>query len=271
MNRPWMPFYIADYLAGTGHLNTLQHGAYLLLILHYWAKGGLPESEDSIRQVTRLDVRSWSKNRDTLKALFHDGWKHARLDKELAQALVISKANSANARKSHEARKRFAVVPQQNGTTQSQSHSLPSGESPARAPEISKSVEGKPTPIKPDWHPNDADVAVAHELGMTDDVIDAEAAQFRRYYLARGTKFPDWHSAWASWCQRWKKPAVAAPAPTGPVVIDFDKVAEFFARTGRWSRDAGPEPGMGGCRCPKEILIKHGIDPATGFVRKVSA
>lgn len=118
-----MPLYIADYLAGTSHLNTVQHGAYLLLIMHYWAKGGLPEDEDSIRQVTRLDARSWNKNRDIVKAFFHDGWKHARLDKELAQAFAISKANSANARKSHEHRRRAAGSPQRNGTTQSQSQS----------------------------------------------------------------------------------------------------------------------------------------------------
>ncbi|KRR21892.1 hypothetical protein [Bradyrhizobium retamae] len=47
-------------------------------------------------------------------------------------------------------------------------------------------------------------------------------------------------------------------------VTDFDKVISMFVRTGVWSRYAGPEPGMLGCRAPLELLAKHGIDGATG-------
>lgn len=47
--------------------------------------------------------------------------------------------------------------------------------------------------------------------------------------------------------------------------IDMDSVVAMFVKTGVWSKYAGNEPGMGGCRCPPEILVKHGIDPKTGM------
>jgi hypothetical protein len=47
--------------------------------------------------------------------------------------------------------------------------------------------------------------------------------------------------------------------------IDMDSVVAMFVKTGIWSKYAGNEPGMGGCRCPPEILVKHGIDPKTGM------
>ena len=46
--------------------------------------------------------------------------------------------------------------------------------------------------------------------------------------------------------------------------VFFTKVITMFVRTGVWSRYAGPEPGMLGCRAPGELLGKHGIDAKNG-------
>jgi uncharacterized protein YdaU (DUF1376 family) len=105
MNKPWMPLYIADYLADTSHLSAAEHGAYLLLIMHYWRHDGLPKDEEYIRRITKLTTRQWSQSRDVLRSLFGDGWRHKRCDHEIAQAIEKSKVNSANASVSHEVRK----------------------------------------------------------------------------------------------------------------------------------------------------------------------
>lgn len=99
--RIWMPLYIADYLSDTAHLTTLQHGAYLLLIMHYWIKGKLPDNEDVIRRIARMDRRQWADHRDMMASLFESGWVHKRIDAELSKAIEKSKVNSANATKRH--------------------------------------------------------------------------------------------------------------------------------------------------------------------------
>ncbi len=83
MSRPWMPLYIADYLGDTQHLSTLEHGAYLLLIMQYWQKEGLPDDEAQLMRIARLTPEEWSNAVATLQALFEPGWKHSRIDAEL--------------------------------------------------------------------------------------------------------------------------------------------------------------------------------------------
>lgn len=86
MTPPWMSFYPADYLADTGHLSTLEHGAYFLLILHYWQKGGLPNDDRKLARITRLTDSEWTSIRDTIAEFFDGDWQHFRIDAELATA-----------------------------------------------------------------------------------------------------------------------------------------------------------------------------------------
>lgn len=104
MSRPWMPLYIADYLADTSHLTTVQHGAYLLLIMHYWKRGSLPEADDQLAAITRMTAADWKKARPVIQAMFSEGWKHSRIEKEMAEAKAIQEANSEKARGAANAR-----------------------------------------------------------------------------------------------------------------------------------------------------------------------
>jgi len=39
----------------------------------------------------------------------------------------------------------------------------------------------------------------------------------------------------------------------------LDAMMKAVNKTGRWSRDHGPDPTLPACRCPKPILNKHGV------------
>lgn len=79
-----MPLHVGDYLADTGHLSTAQHGAYFLLIMHYWRTGSLPSDDRQLANVTRLPFKSWTDAKPIIQAFFHNGWKHKRIDGDLA-------------------------------------------------------------------------------------------------------------------------------------------------------------------------------------------
>jgi uncharacterized protein YdaU (DUF1376 family) len=90
MNRPWMPLYVGDYLGGTGHLTTAQHGAYLPLMMHYWRKGELPDHDRQLCKIVKLPLKTWCEYRATLQDFFYEGWKHKRIDAELAKMMRVS-------------------------------------------------------------------------------------------------------------------------------------------------------------------------------------
>jgi len=111
MSRAWMPLYVGDYLADTKHLTTIEHGAYLLLIMQYWQRGPLPDDDKTLRIITGLSAQQWRRARPKLAALFEleakcdskmlpavsanakqllsKCWHHKRLDEELEKAEIL--------------------------------------------------------------------------------------------------------------------------------------------------------------------------------------
>jgi uncharacterized protein YdaU (DUF1376 family) len=95
-NRARMPLHVGDYLADTGHVTATEHGAYLLLIMHHWQNGCLPENERIIARIAKLSPEQWEESRDMLAMLFGPGWTHKRIDAELSKAdEIIEKRRSA--------------------------------------------------------------------------------------------------------------------------------------------------------------------------------
>jgi uncharacterized protein YdaU (DUF1376 family) len=83
---PWMPFYVADYLADTRRLTTLEHGAYILLIMDYWRNGCLPDDDERLARIAGLPVCEWICVRIAIEPLFQHGWRHSRIDTELKKS-----------------------------------------------------------------------------------------------------------------------------------------------------------------------------------------
>lgn len=91
---PWMPLYIADYLADTAHLSAAEHGAYLLLIMHYWRAGKLPNDEKQLARIARMNAREWANSRDVLASFFDKEWRHKRIESEILKSTSKSHARA---------------------------------------------------------------------------------------------------------------------------------------------------------------------------------
>jgi uncharacterized protein YdaU (DUF1376 family) len=91
---PYMPLYVADYMADAAHLTTLQHGAYLLMLMNYWQRGKpLPTDEVQLARIARLGRKEWNANRAEILAFFYEEenlLKHGRVEAELAKVRAKS-------------------------------------------------------------------------------------------------------------------------------------------------------------------------------------
>ena len=85
-----MPLYIGDYIKDTRNLSTIEHGAYLLLIMEYWVAGELPQDETRLARVCGLTDRQWMKIGPVIAGFFEKGWKHKRIEAELERSADIS-------------------------------------------------------------------------------------------------------------------------------------------------------------------------------------
>jgi uncharacterized protein YdaU (DUF1376 family) len=143
-----MPLYVADYLADTAHLSCEESGAYLALIMHYWRAGSLPQEDDRLARIVKLDLERWLCVRIPVAMLFQDCWRHKRIDAELSRAAEKSGKAKASANKRWTSEKATtsdttAMRTHSEGTAEamlSQSQSQSEGKEEKKEPREARSV-----------------------------------------------------------------------------------------------------------------------------------
>jgi uncharacterized protein YdaU (DUF1376 family) len=143
----WMPIYWGDYFKDTLHLNTEEHGAYMLLIGYYWCNGKIPRNLDLIKNVTRTSEK---KLINVMKFFRIEGmyYIHDRIEKELATAAE----NQDRQRKRTEAASK-ARWQQKETVTDSVTDSVTTSPSPSPSPSPVLDIESntKKTKAKKDY------------------------------------------------------------------------------------------------------------------------
>jgi uncharacterized protein YdaU (DUF1376 family) len=114
---PYMPLYVADYLADAAHLTAAGHGAYLLLLMNYWQRGeALPDDDRKLMRIARMDADEWADVRDDVVEFFDvaDGaWTHGRVERELEKVRKKSQQASDAGKASAERKNKTKSKPEQ--------------------------------------------------------------------------------------------------------------------------------------------------------------
>jgi uncharacterized protein YdaU (DUF1376 family) len=101
---PYMPLYVADYLADTAHLTALENGAYLMLIMNYWQRGKeLPAGDKQLARIARVTDDEWREIKPALQEFFEEtdgAWVHHRIEHELEKVKAKSEQASSAGRTS---------------------------------------------------------------------------------------------------------------------------------------------------------------------------
>jgi uncharacterized protein YdaU (DUF1376 family) len=95
MARPWYSFYPSDYSRDTGHLTLIEHGAYRVLMDHYYATvAPLPPDIERLLRLCRPQAPAEKDAvRFVLGAFFvagEEGFRHPRIDAEIEKAAAVT-------------------------------------------------------------------------------------------------------------------------------------------------------------------------------------
>lgn len=214
----WYPHNIEKYRRKTGHLTVIEHGAYRLLMDAYWdRRGPLPTDETRLRKLIGADKDEWESVRESVLEFFtltDDGWRHEKIDENLAEAERLHNEKAERLAKAREAkrlkREKSAVLSTEQGTEQttgltegtqspSQSHILTDTKSE------NKPAQKRATRLAEDWELPEDWLSYGTDGGLSKAECELLAAEMLNWSLTKnnGTS-RDWARTWQTWCRRHK-------------------------------------------------------------------
>lgn len=248
---PIMPLATDAYLADTVHLSTIEHGAYLLLLMCMWRSGGsLPNDAKQLAKFTRLSPKQFARIWPSLEPFFHveeDRIWHGKLQ----DFLVAVRQKSAKA--SDSARAKWRKTKETQHADASPEQCERNAIHKPRSKKETTSVVSKKTGsrLPEDWVLTKGLGEWAIAQGMDPPQVRVEADKFRDHWHsvpgAKGRKL-DWPATWRNWIRKALESAPRTPSPAnGGPNGRFANVMEDARRAdGRTEADSGMADGAGG-------------------------
>ena len=214
-SRPWYAHFPGDYARKTAHLSMVEHGAYRLLLDHYYSTAiPLPSDHQNLYRICRAfspeECAAIDKILSDFFVLRHGKYHNVRADSEIEEAERLHKikaqagraggiaARGKSGRKpnSSEIAEPIANELQKNTPSPSQSHNK----------KIDTNVSTKEKRAKqiPDGFPDEQAKEWARQFwaskGRSDLDADEEAVKFQLHAKQNGKTYKSWLAAWQMWC-----------------------------------------------------------------------
>lgn len=212
-----MPLWTDAYLGDTSHLTTIEHGAYLLLLIAMWrtSEKRLPNDDKMLARYARLSGQQWARMKPILMPFFRVGGGH------ITQGRLTDEANAVkqhSTRQSNKAKARWlktkettnaAAMPDECPTDASLTLPIPTVKEKREAKASPKKSHSRGSRLSPDWRLPVEWGQWAVGEGMPDADVRREADKFRDYWVSKsgagGTKC-DWLATWRNWIRNAEKP-----------------------------------------------------------------
>lgn len=194
----WYPRYVGDYQRKTSHLSLVEHGAYTLLLDHYYStEKPLPASASVLHRVCRAfapeEQAAVQSVVDQFFTLESDGYHNGKADEELIKRGDISEKR----RKAAESR--YAKAPAKAPAIAYTSTSTSTTTSIVKKDPPKAASKSKRSAIPENWTPSEKDISHAKDRKLDSQTIAAVGEQFRDHHISKGTLFANHSAAWRTW------------------------------------------------------------------------
>ena len=203
---PALPLWTDAYMGDTSHLTTIEHGAYLLLLIVAWRSRDtrLPDDDRLLARYAKMTPAQWRRTRPIIEPFFDvEGgyWVQGRLTDEANAVRQLYESRAAAGRASALKRKG------RHSTKRQRSVNAPIAPIPTPIEKEPTSVGSKKprkvaAPLKPNWNPKPCEASTKCGqiiAAWPDDRYQSEVEAFRAHHGSRATCMIDWQQAWQTW------------------------------------------------------------------------
>lgn len=205
----YIKWYIGDYMKKTGTLSIAEHGAYCLMLQHYYAtEAPLPVGRDLyhlLRALSKQEREAVDLVASRYWLQTESGLVHERADEEIQKAASAREKHAECGKKGGRPRNQTETNLVSETKPNTKPNEKPTNTNTNTPPSLRSGGVARGTRLPPNWEPDGESWgwAVA-ELGSAER-MGRELAKFRDYWAGKagsdGRKL-DWAATWRNWVRR---------------------------------------------------------------------